>query len=643
VAVAFALLAIVAARVSAQGENSPPVAVGDYFGSVAEIQCLGPISIVGNDTVADGDTLTLASWTMPTYGDLQFYDGFAVTYCLGSDTIDADTTDSFIYTVTDGVDVSNVATVTVDLVDVPAVNSPPVANDDDFGSIPDGTCASGNVLTNDADPNLDPLSLVGVSYTGSYGTVSTQDFPVLTFCSTSWFVSGIETFTYEISDSVTTDTATVTIDVTADPRNDPPTTEADYAEVVEGECVDIDVLANDSDATNDPMIVASAYHGSSTGTVDVIAGQTVRFCIGVGVVPAGYSVQIDYRAQDDDGFTTEQALVTVLAVPDRRPIARDDVATGQELDCIIIPILDNDEDPDGDPLTVQTNESWFGTATLLEDNTAEFCTVGDAVSADTDIQFTYAAKAGFLRDSATVTITVLHYGDAPIGNEDTATVEEGTCARIQVLANDTDPDGDTVVLTGVNNPPQHGTAETTAADLAAGTVTYCPTDGYTGPDSFDYLTSDGRYVGYDGYVSVEVVEATNSAPVVTASADQAFDEGEARSFALGLFQDDGGASWAVTVDWGDGSAADSFAAPAGAIRDFTHRYEADGDYTATVKLEDEQGLPGSATFAVAVANVAPEIGVGDDQSVSERQSKSFHLPAFSDPGTDDVLWTVDID
>jgi len=54
VAVAFALLTLVAAHVSAQGENSPPVAVGDERGSVAEIQCLGPISIVGNGTIDAG-------------------------------------------------------------------------------------------------------------------------------------------------------------------------------------------------------------------------------------------------------------------------------------------------------------------------------------------------------------------------------------------------------------------------------------------------------------------------------------------------------------------------------------------------------------------------------------------------------------
>jgi Bacterial Ig domain len=70
---------------------------------------------------------------------------------------------------------------------------------------------------------------------------------------------------------------------------------------------------------------------------------------------------------------------------------------------------------------------------------------------------------------------------------DSATVTAGSSVAIDVLANDSDADGNTVTVSSAG-APAHGTVQVNAS----GTITYRPVSGYTGSDSFTYSISDGR-------------------------------------------------------------------------------------------------------------------------------------------------------
>lgn len=96
---------------------------------------------------------------------------------------------------------------------------------------------------------------------------------------------------------------------------------------------------------------------------------------------------------------------------------------------------------------------------------------------------------------------------------------------------------------------------------------------------------------------------SNNAPVYTAAADQTADTGVEKAIDVGSFTDmDSHASWAVTVNWGDGTAEDTFSVTAtGDVGTRNHTYATDGEKTVTVTVSDGTDTD-SDTFKVTVTD-----------------------------------------
>ena len=113
-------------------------------------------------------------------------------------------------------------------------------------------------------------------------------------------------------------------------------------------------------------------------------------------------------------------------------------------------------------------------------------------------------------DSKTFTINVSNVEDEPTANDDTVTVDEDapTDVTSQLLANDTDPDDDTLTVTSVSNETGGD------ADLTGTTVTFTAPADECGPGlgSFDYTISDGNG-GTDSAHAVVDVTCVNDDPV----------------------------------------------------------------------------------------------------------------------------------
>jgi hypothetical protein len=109
-----------------------------------------------------------------------------------------------------------------------------------------------------------------------------------------------------------------------------------------------------------------------------------------------------------------------------------------------------------------------------------------------DTTYTYRVRAynangdsGFSNEDSATTFAVAN--NPPVAVNDTASTQEDTPVTVDVLANDSDPDGDPLSVIS-NQDPGNGTAVINGDD----TITYTPDPGYSGTDSFTYTISDGN-------------------------------------------------------------------------------------------------------------------------------------------------------
>lgn len=208
---------------------------------------------------------------------------------------------------------------------------------------------------------------------------------------------------------------------------------------------------------------------------------------------------------DPDGAETGTArfenIENVLlpdAPSDVTPVANPDTATTDEDTPVIIDVLDNDTDPNGDPLTVISATAGNGTVEINPDGTLTYSPDADYNGAD-EIAYTITDPDGNTA-SSTVAVTIVPVNDDPVANPDFATTPLMTPVVIDVLDNDTDVDGDPLTVTAATAP------NGTVVINADGTLTYTPDDGFSGVDDITYTITDGQG-GFDTSTATVTVAA----------------------------------------------------------------------------------------------------------------------------------------
>ena len=96
----------------------------------------------------------------------------------------------------------------------------------------------------------------------------------------------------------------------------------------------------------------------------------------------------------------------------------------------------------------------------------------------------------------------------PDAVDDSAETDQDVAVTIDVLTNDSDPDGDTLVLSGIVDTPDHGSV-VVHADY---TVTYTPDEGWFGVDTLVYGVDDGNGGNDEATVTVTVNEVVAPPP-----------------------------------------------------------------------------------------------------------------------------------
>jgi hypothetical protein len=529
--------------------NDDPIAVDDTK-TMGEDSSQA-IPVLGNDSDPDGDPLTIAGVVDGTHGTVT-NNGSNVSYTPDSDWNGIDT---FTYTVSDGNGGSAAAQVTVT---VTPVNDDPQGVPD-VTSTPEDTPATINVLANDTDVDSAPLTITSAT-NGSHGAVTTDGLTVTYAPDLDW--NGTDTFTYTVSDGAGgLDSTTVTVTVT--PVNDDPVAVDDVATTEQDKPVNVWVLANDEDPDPEVLSVSAVTNGAHGAVVN--HGSKVTYAPG----PGWNGVDtFTYTVTDGlGGFDTASVTLTVTAGPNQPPFAQDDFSVTDEDTPVTVLVLANDSDPDGDVISVSSaNQGAHGSVTV---NAGSLTYSPDRNWSGID-SFSYTvADGGGGTATAAVVITVQPVNDAPTARADLTDTSEDTPTTISVLANDTDVDGDSLSVSTVTQG-SHGVTTTDGAS-----ITYSPSSGWSGTDSFSYSISDGHGGFGSAGVTVTVAAAIedpavvvppgtqNHPPVITVTGDTAVVEGE--PFRLEVTAEDpdgdevsisasGLPGWARVIDFGNGRA-----------------------------------------------------------------------------------------
>jgi VCBS repeat-containing protein len=363
-------------------------------------------------------------------------------------------------------------------------NSPPNAVDDSV-TISEDTSTTFSVLANDSDPEGNLLT-AAVATEPSHGSVTITSAGSATYTPDANY-NGQDSFTYSASDGSATDTATVTI--TVSPVNDAPTAEDQSLTIPEETATTMWMSASDIDGN--PLtyvIVTPPEHG--TWSDDDGDNELVY------TPDSGYlgSDSIAFKVNDGSADSNTATIsITVTDVPDENenPVAVDDSASTDEGEPVTIDVLHNDSDGDGDPLdVVSVSDPSNGVAVVNGDETITFTPDGTFSGSDS---FTYVVQDGNGgSDTATVIVTVNLVNGPPSAIDDSASTDEDSPVTVDVLANDSDPDGDAISVDSVSSPSL-GTAE-----VASGGILYTPGAGLQSlgagqiaTDTFTYTVGDG--------------------------------------------------------------------------------------------------------------------------------------------------------
>jgi VCBS repeat-containing protein len=309
----------------------------------------------------------------------------------------------------------------------------------------------------------------------------------------------------------TTNTVAVLLNTTQIVTNHAPTAAGDAYSTAEDTPLTVaaasGVLANDSDPDGDSLHTVLGS-GPSHGTLTLNDNGSFSYS------PVGnYSGSDSFTYRASDGTAqSNSATVTITVTPvNDPPAATDDAYSTAEDTARTVPapgVLGNDTDLDSSTLTAAlvTGPS-HGTLTLNADGSFIYTPAANYHGSDA---FTYQANDGGLESNqATVTITVDAINDGPTAADDAYTTAEDTALTVAapgVLANDTDPDGDTLSAVA-GSGPSHGTLSRNAN----GSFTYTPATNYNGSDAFTYRTSDGTAESSPATVTITVT-AVNDTP-----------------------------------------------------------------------------------------------------------------------------------
>ncbi len=383
-------------------------ALGEQFSCPQNGSIRIPLAtLLANDYDSAGATLTIVAFdTSVLMGTLDCTtDPTACTY---KPPINAYGYTLFRYTVSDPVGREDTATVKI-YVGAPPYGHPPTANDDDFTTTMNTPKAFTiqDIVQNDVDPDGDTLSVGLLSGARAYGSLACSNpMYTCTYTPNPGFV-GADRFTYTASDGLNTP-ATAAINILTLPPATP-TFDAREDVIVTGVNQPVSfsngLLSNDYAPSGGPITVTAL---DTTGLIGMLSCNATGCTYSPPVSFQG-TTTFKYTASDGHGATDTAIVKIKVGVTNHPPVAVPQTLStpmNKTLRFSVFQLMQNDYDPDDDPLTVSVYTVTAHLGSLDCGTPNYWCTYTPNASATGADVITYLLSDGTSSVTSTVTITI---------------------------------------------------------------------------------------------------------------------------------------------------------------------------------------------------------------------------------------------
>jgi hypothetical protein len=365
-----------------------------------------------------------------------------------------------------------------------------------------GVSISGNVSTNDRDPDGNPLIFYGPMTGPSKGTVVMNANGTYTYTPNAG-ASGTDMFTYQVCDNgvpALCSTATVTINIVppvVSGTNAPPVAMPDMSATPKGQAVTINVMSNDADPDGGILSNPTITTQPAKGTVVVNANGTITYTPN----PTATGTDTFMYQVCDNGSPVACAIttVTVTILPSNNtltnepPVPTDDAMVVVKNGSIISTVATNDFDPNTGQVLNYINISNPANGTLSFNSNGTFLYIPNTGFVGNDSFMYRVCDNGnpVMCSNAMVYFTVVDPtvvvspNVLPVALGDNATTPVNTPVVITVKSNDTYLGG-SLGLPAAITSPSNGIVVTNGN----GTMTYTPNANFVGIDSYSYRVCD---------------------------------------------------------------------------------------------------------------------------------------------------------